>query len=84
MADGNFKADHVQQKNSNTDIWLWDGAGMAPNQAEYEQFLQAAIERLTVGTLYLGVADAIPDADADLTCIRFSRRLLARINSKPL
>jgi hypothetical protein len=57
---------------------------MAPNQAEYEQFLQAAIERLTVGTLYLGVADAIPDADADLTCIRFSRRLLARINSKPL
>ena len=52
MADGNFKADHVWQKHANTDIWLWDGAGMAPNQAEYEQFLQAAVERLTVGTLH--------------------------------
>ena len=51
VADGNFKADHVRQKNSETDIWLWDGGGMAPNQAEYHCFLQAAIERLTVGTL---------------------------------
>jgi hypothetical protein len=50
VADGNFKADHVRQKNSDTDIWLWDGGGMAPNQVEYERFLQAAIERLTVGT----------------------------------
>ncbi|KAF8219450.1 hypothetical protein L208DRAFT_1339995, partial [Tricholoma matsutake] len=50
VADGNFKADHVQQKNSDTDIWLWDGGGMAPNQAEYELFLQATMERLTVGT----------------------------------
>ncbi|KAF8221961.1 hypothetical protein L208DRAFT_1325044, partial [Tricholoma matsutake] len=47
VADGNFKADHVRQKNSDTDIWLWDGAGMAPNQAEYKQFLQDAIEQLT-------------------------------------
>jgi hypothetical protein len=44
VADQNFKADHVRQKNSNTDVRLWDGAGMAPNQAEYGQFLQAAIE----------------------------------------
>ena len=58
VADGNFKADHVQQKSSDTDIWLWDGAGMAPNQAEYEQFLQAAIERLTVSTLHLVAANA--------------------------
>ncbi|KAF8232614.1 hypothetical protein L208DRAFT_1271231 [Tricholoma matsutake] len=42
MANGNFKVDHVQQKNSDTDIciiiiiWLWDGGGMAPNRAEYE------------------------------------------------
>ncbi|KAF8227597.1 hypothetical protein L208DRAFT_1295946, partial [Tricholoma matsutake] len=42
VADGNFKADHVQQKHSDTDIWLWDGGGMAPNQAEYEVFLQKA------------------------------------------
>ena len=66
MADGNFKADHVWQKHANTDIWLWDGAGMAPNQAEYEQFLQAAVERLTVGTLHLVVADADADAGSDL------------------
>ncbi|KAF8220296.1 hypothetical protein L208DRAFT_1334706, partial [Tricholoma matsutake] len=26
VADGNFKADHVRQKNSDTDIWLWDGS----------------------------------------------------------
>jgi len=51
VADGNFKADHVQQESSDADIWLWDGAGMAPNQAEYKQFLLDAIERLTVSTL---------------------------------
>jgi hypothetical protein len=51
VADGNFKADHVRQENSDADIWLWDGAGMAPNQAEYKQFLLDAIERLTVSTL---------------------------------
>ena len=58
VANGNFKADHVQQKNSNTDIWLWDAVGMAPNQAEYERFLQAAIEQLTVSTLHLVATDA--------------------------
>ena len=63
MADGNFKADHVQQKNSNADIWLWDGAGMAPNQAEYEQFLQSAIDRLTVSGFHLAVANANASPD---------------------
>jgi hypothetical protein len=66
VADGNFKADHVQQKNSNTDVWLWDGAGMAPNQAEYGQFLQAAIERLLVGTVILANAIAAATAAAKL------------------
>jgi hypothetical protein len=78
MADGNFKANHVRQKNSNADIWLWDGAGMAPNQAEYEQFLQAAIEQLTVGTLPLPMAD--PDPDVALMCAPVSRRLPAKKN----
>jgi len=42
--------------------------GWPPNQAEYKQFLQAAIGRLTVGTLHLVVADAdaAPDASPDL------------------
>jgi hypothetical protein len=46
VADGNFKANYVQQKNN--DVWLWDVAGMAPNKAKYEQFFQAAIECLTI------------------------------------
>src|ERR1700730_5723928 len=48
VADGNFKADHVSQKRSDSDIWLWDGGGMFPNVAQYSQFLQSAHERLTV------------------------------------
>jgi hypothetical protein len=59
VADGNFKADHVRQKSSNSDIWLWDGGGMAPNQKEYNQFLLSATERLTV------CEDASAGADAD-------------------
>ena len=57
LADGNFKADHVWQKHANTDIWLWD-----------EQFLQAAIEQLTIGMLHLVVADAdaTPNGSPDL------------------
>jgi hypothetical protein len=39
---------------------------MAPNQAEYEQFLQAAIERLTVGTLHFAQANADADSDCSL------------------
>ncbi|KAF8964535.1 hypothetical protein BDZ97DRAFT_1918967 [Flammula alnicola] len=47
VADGNFKADHVRQKSAQDDVWLLDGAGMAPNRAEYLEFLRTAIERLT-------------------------------------
>jgi hypothetical protein len=78
VADGNFKADHVRQKNSDGDVWLWDGAGMAPNQAEYGRFLQGAIERLTVGVLP-SLADAVPDADLMYSLV--SRRLPAKIDS---
>ena len=48
VADGNFKADHVRQKNSNGDIWLSEGSGMIPIREEYLAFLKTAIERLTV------------------------------------
>lgn len=37
VADGNFKADHVKQKNDN-DIWLIDGGGMVPNKKDYSDF----------------------------------------------
>ena len=43
VADGNFKADHVKQKNDN-DVWLIDGGGMVPNQKEYSAFLKKALE----------------------------------------
>lgn len=47
VADGNFKADHVKQKNDN-DVWLIDGGGMVPNQTEYSAFLKKALEIPTV------------------------------------
>lgn len=58
VADGNFKADHVAQKDTG-DVWLWDGGGMAPNQSQYHEWLRKAIERLTVSIL---TADAVPDS----------------------
>ena len=48
MADGNFKADHVRQKNEDGDVWLSEGSGMIPKRDEYLTFLASAIERLTV------------------------------------
>jgi hypothetical protein len=51
VADGNFKADHVRQKNA-SDIWLSEGAGMFAERSEYEGFLRTAMERLTVSDLH--------------------------------
>jgi hypothetical protein len=48
VADGNFKADHVRQKNEVDDVWLSEGSGMIPRRQEYLTFLATAIERLTV------------------------------------
>jgi hypothetical protein len=48
VADGNFKADHVRQKNAAGDVWLSEGSGMIPKREEYLSFLASAIERLTV------------------------------------
>ena len=47
-ADGNFKADHVRQKNPANDIWLSDGLGMTARVQEYNAFLKSAKERNTV------------------------------------
>jgi hypothetical protein len=54
VADGNFKADHVRQKNEVGDVWLSDGSGMIPQQQEYLTFLATAIERLTVSPAVSG------------------------------
>jgi hypothetical protein len=47
VADGNFKADHVQQQ-KNADVWLSEGGGMFPKRAEYRGFLEEAVNHLTV------------------------------------
>ena len=44
VADGNFSADHVKQKNANDDVWLLDGEGMVTGQRRYAQHLQVALE----------------------------------------
>jgi hypothetical protein len=48
VADGNFKADHLVQKNDKTDVWLTDGEGFMTNTARYEMHLQTAEETKTV------------------------------------
>ena len=53
VADGNFKADHVRQKNADGDVWLSEGSGMIPKREEYHAFLRTAIERLTVSYQYI-------------------------------
>ena len=60
VADGNFKANHVQQQ-SDGDMWLLDGGGMLANQNKYFSFLASAIERLTVHSF-------VANADADNIC----------------
>lgn len=58
VADGNFKADHVRQKNEVDDVWLSEGSGMIPQRQEYLDFLATAIERLTVS------ASIVPNSSA--------------------
>jgi hypothetical protein len=47
VADGNFKADHVRQRQNN-DLWLSEGGGMMSLRREYDRFLAIAKERSTV------------------------------------
>lgn len=53
VADGNFKADHIRQKNNETDIWLSEGGGMMPRRDDYEGFLKTAIERRTASIFFI-------------------------------
>jgi hypothetical protein len=47
VANGNFKANHVQQRD-NSDVWLSEGGGMFAKRTDYQAFLRSAIDRLTV------------------------------------
>jgi hypothetical protein len=44
VADGNFKADHLKQKNDASDVWLTNGEGFMTNTDRYEIHLQTAKE----------------------------------------
>jgi hypothetical protein len=46
--DGNFKANHVRQKQSAEDIWLYDGLGMTARRPEYESFIKTAQEQTSM------------------------------------
>jgi hypothetical protein len=47
VADGNFKADHVRQKNS-CEGWLSEGGGFMSRNDDYQVFLKDAVERRIV------------------------------------
>lgn len=51
VADGNFKADHLQQRNKADDVWLTDGEAFMTNNARYEKHLDAAIDLKEVSNL---------------------------------
>ena len=48
VVDGNFKADHLKQKNDDTDVWLTDGEGFMTERSRYEAHLNAAKESTQV------------------------------------
>ena len=51
VADRNFKADHVWQRNPGWDVSLSEGGGMTSRRRDYEYFLHAAVEQSTVSVL---------------------------------
>lgn len=53
VADGNFKADHVRQKNPEKDVWLSEGGGMIAKREVYEEFLRNAIVISAVSQMFV-------------------------------
>jgi hypothetical protein len=51
VADGNFKANHLKQKNDNTDVWLTNGEGFMTENARYEVHLNTAKDSAQVISL---------------------------------
>lgn len=48
VADGNFKADHLKQKNDNSNVWLTNGEAFMTNVDRYGMHLQQAKESKSV------------------------------------
>ena len=50
VADGNFKAVHLKQKDDESDVWLTSGEGFMTNEPRYQIHLQQAQESKSVST----------------------------------
>jgi len=55
VADRNFKAIHLKQKNDNSDVWLTSGEGFMTNVARYQTHLEKAKETKTVRNFIEGL-----------------------------
>jgi isoleucyl-tRNA synthetase len=51
VADGNFKANHLRQKDDTADVWLTSGESFMTNVDRYNTHLQQATESKLVSTL---------------------------------
>jgi len=57
-ADGNFKADHLVQKNAENDVHLTNGECFMTNESRYQRHLNIAIESPQVCGI-LKITDAL-------------------------
>lgn len=48
VADGNFKAIHLKQKDDESDVWLTSGEGFMTNEPRYQRHLGIALESKSV------------------------------------
>lgn len=48
VADGNFKALHLKQKDDHSDVWLTSGEGFMTNESRYQRHLEIAQETKSV------------------------------------
>lgn len=53
VADGNFKANHLKQKNDHLDVWLTGGESFMTNVDRYNKHLEQAKEVKMVSIMYL-------------------------------
>lgn len=51
MADRNFKAIHLKQKDNDLDVWLISGEGFMTNEPRYQMHLEKAQESRSVSTI---------------------------------
>lgn len=48
VADGNFKANHLKQKNDASDVWLTNGEAFMTNEGRYQSHLAQAVDSAAV------------------------------------